>query len=76
MKENMNNYLHLHIAIRKDEIPERIVKFIRLRIGLKDAFLFGILKMLEMELEREEDTKKKEYLQENIRQLKKSLGIL
>lgn len=66
-------HIHIHIVIKKEEIPDRILNFLKLKTKYKSIFFFGILKILEAEMEKEENKRRKERIEKQIKDILKLL---
>ena len=71
-----DEWIRIETAIKKGEVDESILNFVKLKVGFKDTLLFGIIEVLEREKERMQDKKKREGIQKSIEQIKRSLGIM
>jgi len=72
----MKEWIRIETAIKKGEIDDAIIGIIKLKVGMKNVFLLGILHFLEDEIKEEKDESKKKEIDRHIQKIKKSLGML
>lgn len=72
----MKEIIRIETALKRNEIDETLIQIIKLKIGIKKTFLFGVLRILEEQAKNEDDTKKRKTIEKHIDEIKKSLGIL
>jgi len=72
----MKEWIRIETAIKKGEIDDAIIGIIKLKVGMKNVFLLGILHFLEDEIKEEKDESKKKEIDRHIKKIKKSLGML
>ncbi len=68
-----NEWIRIETAIKRGEVDDTIINFIKLRIGIKKTFLYGVIKILEIQLENEEDERKRKAILNHIKEIRKSL---
>jgi len=70
-----DEWIRIEAKFRKGEIDETLLNMVKIKIGLKNTFLFGVLKFLEESISQEDNAKKK-VIEKKIREIKRSLGII
>ena len=67
-----NEWIKIGIAIKKDEVDENIINWVKIKIGLKYTFLRGILAILEEEKMKRNNPEKK-HIEVNLERIKRCI---
>ena len=67
--------IRIESRFKKEELPEEIINVIKLKIGLKRAFVLGVITYIEQKLDKMEDCEKREAIK-LIQYLKSNFGFL